>query len=201
MAVHGLGGVGKTRAALEYAWRHDKDDTALLFVSAPTAAELRANLANLAGVLAIESTVTAVDQQVAEVLRWLGAHPGWLLIVDNVDTEEAASEVERLLAKLRAGHVLITSRIANWSPESSRSSCTYWRQPTPRRSCWSGRRTDAGRPTTRPRPPRSPASWAAWPWASNRPGPTSTGCGCRLPSISVAGGRSGPRCSAGTTSG
>ena len=115
VAVHGLGGVGKTRAALEYAWRHDKDYTALLFVSAPTAAELRSNLANLAGVLAIESTVTAVDQQVAEVLRWLEAHPGWLLIVDNVDTEDAASEVERLLAKLRAGHVLITSRIANWS--------------------------------------------------------------------------------------
>ena len=115
VAVHGLGGVGKTRAALEYAWRHDKDYTALLLVSAPTAAELRANLANLAGVLAIESTVTAVDQQVAEVLRWLEAHPGWLLIVDNVDTEDAASEVERLLAKLRAGHVLITSRIANWS--------------------------------------------------------------------------------------
>ena len=59
--------------------------------------------------------MTAVDQQVAEVLRWLDAHPGWLLIVDNVDTEDAASEVERLLAKLRAGHVLITSRIANWS--------------------------------------------------------------------------------------
>ena len=97
----------------------------MLLVSAPTAAELRANLANLAGVLAIESTVTAVDQQVAEVLRWLEAHPGWLLIVDNVDTEDAASEVERLLAKLRAGHVLITSRIANWMPESSRSSCTY----------------------------------------------------------------------------
>ena len=115
VAVHGLGGVGKTRAALEYAWRHDKDYTALLLVSAPTAAELRANLANLAGVLAIESTVIAVDQQVAEVLRWLEAHPGWLLIVDNVDTEDAASEVERLLAKLRAGHVLITSRIANWS--------------------------------------------------------------------------------------
>ncbi len=57
---------------------------------------------------------TSVDQQLAEVLRWLDAHPGWLLIVDNVDTEEAAREVERLLARLRAGHVLITSRIANW---------------------------------------------------------------------------------------
>ena len=34
----------------------------------------------------------------AEVLHWLDAHPGWLLIVDNVDTDEAAREVERLLA-------------------------------------------------------------------------------------------------------
>jgi hypothetical protein len=44
LAVHGLGGVGKTRAAVEYAWRHADDYTALLFVSAPSAAELRANL-------------------------------------------------------------------------------------------------------------------------------------------------------------
>ena len=38
-----------------------------------------------------------------------------MLIIDNVDTEETAQEVERRLAQLRAGHVLITSRIANWS--------------------------------------------------------------------------------------
>ena len=58
---------------------------------------------------------TSVDQQMAAVLRWLDAHPGWLLIVDSVDTEEATREVEQRLAQLRAGHVLITSRIANWS--------------------------------------------------------------------------------------
>ena len=55
LAVHGLGGVGKTRAAVEYAWRHADDYTALLFVSAPTAAELRANLANLVGVLGMKA--------------------------------------------------------------------------------------------------------------------------------------------------
>ena len=33
-AIHGLGGVGKTRLAIEYAWRHASDYTALLFVSA-----------------------------------------------------------------------------------------------------------------------------------------------------------------------
>jgi tetratricopeptide (TPR) repeat protein len=115
LAVHGLGGVGKTRAALEYAWRHADDYTALLFLSAPSLAELRANLANLVGVLGITVEATSVDQQLAEVLRWLDAHPGWLLIIDNVDTPEAAQAVEELLDQLRAGHALITSRIGNWS--------------------------------------------------------------------------------------
>jgi tetratricopeptide (TPR) repeat protein/nucleoside 2-deoxyribosyltransferase len=114
-ALHGLGGVGKTRAALEYAWRHADAYTALLFVSAPTPAEFRTNLANLVGVLGTTAETSSVDQQRDEVLRWLEAHPGWLLIVDNVDTDEAAEELERLLARLRQGHVLITSRIGNWS--------------------------------------------------------------------------------------
>ena len=115
LAVHGLGGIGKTRGAIEYAWRYTDRYTALLFVSAPSVAELRANLANLSGVLGTTAEKASIDQQLAEVLAWLDAHPGWLLIIDNVDTEEAAAEVERLLARLRSGHVLITSRISNWS--------------------------------------------------------------------------------------
>ena len=116
LAVHGLGGVGKTRAAVEYAWRHADDYTALLFVSAPSARRApgqpgqpgrRAGDDRRRGPRSISNW--------REVLHWLDAHPGWLLIVDNVDTEEAAREVERLLARLRAGHVLITSRIGNWS--------------------------------------------------------------------------------------
>ncbi len=42
LAVHGLGGIGKTRERLEYAWRHTDDYTALLFISAPSIAELLA---------------------------------------------------------------------------------------------------------------------------------------------------------------
>jgi tetratricopeptide (TPR) repeat protein len=115
LAVHGLGGVGKTRAAVEYAWRHADDYTALLFVSAPSVAELRANLANLVGVLGMTAEKASVDEQLAAALGWLDAHPGWLLILDNVDTAEAVREVEQRLAQLRAGHVLITSRVAHWS--------------------------------------------------------------------------------------
>jgi len=112
--LHGLGGVGKTRAAIEYAWRFAEGYGALLFVSARSSAELRARLADLADVLEIETLETAVEPRLHKVLDWLDAHPGWLLILDNVDTKEAAAEAQGLLAQLTAGHVLITSRIANW---------------------------------------------------------------------------------------
>ncbi len=115
LAVHGLGGVGKTRAAVEYAWRCVDDYTALLFVSARSVPELRSNLANLVAVLGMQTDGMPVDQQMAAALDWLDAHPGWLLIIDNVDTSEVVREVEERLTKLRAGHVLITSRIALWS--------------------------------------------------------------------------------------
>jgi hypothetical protein len=48
-ALHGLGGIGKTRIAIEYAWRHEEDYSALLFVPAETSERLAAGLAALAG--------------------------------------------------------------------------------------------------------------------------------------------------------
>jgi len=50
------------------------------------------------------------------VIRWSGENPGWLLILDNADTQEAASGVEETLPRFRGGQVIITSRIADWSP-------------------------------------------------------------------------------------
>jgi tetratricopeptide (TPR) repeat protein len=112
--IHGLGGVGKTRAAVEYAWKFADDYEALLFASVPSVPDLRARLADLAGVLDIPAPAATVDARFEQVLDWLDRHPGWLLIFNNVDLPEAADEIQRLLARLTAGHVLITSRIANW---------------------------------------------------------------------------------------
>ena len=53
--------------------------------------------------------------RLAAVFRWLNEHSGWLLILDNADTPEAAAEVEKTLPKLQGGGVIITSRIADWS--------------------------------------------------------------------------------------
>jgi hypothetical protein len=53
-ALHGLGGVGKTRLAVEYAWQHQDDYSALLFVLADTPENLRRNLAALVGPLVLD---------------------------------------------------------------------------------------------------------------------------------------------------
>ena len=49
VVVNGLGGVGKTRLAIEYAWAREADYSALLFVLADKPATLSSNLAALAG--------------------------------------------------------------------------------------------------------------------------------------------------------
>ena len=114
-AIHGLGGVGKTRLAVEYAWRHQADYTALLFVFADTPVNLRRNLAALTEPLRLaEQQAQEEDVRVAAVLRWLEDKNGWLLILDNVDTDATAQAVEHLLPRLQRGHVLITSRLAHW---------------------------------------------------------------------------------------
>ena len=117
-AVHGLGGVGKTRLAVEYAWQHADQYSAVLLVTADSPASLRQNLAALTGPLVLnlpEQSATEEEIRVAAALRWLHGHPGWFLILDNVDTEPAAEYVEELLARLHSGQVLITSRLGKWS--------------------------------------------------------------------------------------
>ena len=117
-AVHGLGGVGKTRLAVEYAWQHADEFSAVICVTADSPENLDRNLAELTDPMVLdlaEHSATEQEVRVAAALRWLRSHPGWFLILDNVDTEEAVDAVEKLLAKLRGGQVLITSRLARFS--------------------------------------------------------------------------------------
>jgi len=117
-ALYGLGGVGKTRAAVEYAWAHENDYTALLFVIAETPEALRRNLAALAGppVLNLpEQNADKEDIRIKAVLDWLNDHHGWFLILDNLDSPEVLAEAGSLMGKLSGGHVLVTSRLANFA--------------------------------------------------------------------------------------
>ncbi len=119
-AVRGLGGVGKTRLAVEYAWCYAAEHSALLFVGAQSAADLRRNLAALSerNILDLpEKDATEEEIREAAVFAWLREHSGWLLILDNVDSEEAAAAVDILVGRLHGGQVLLTGRLARWSAE------------------------------------------------------------------------------------
>lgn len=116
-AIHGLGGIGKSRAAVEYAWKYLEDYAALLFLKADSPLTLITSLAGLCPMLGEAKEVTDDIQRAQAARQWLQGHRGWLLIVDNVDIEEAAVAVDEWLKHLDGGHVLITSRIKEWRPD------------------------------------------------------------------------------------
>lgn len=116
-AISGLGGIGKTRLAVEYAWRCGSRYTAAWFVRADSPEGLYRNLAALAHpelLNLLEWEAQVEEKTIAAVKRWLREHPGWLMILDNVDTPEAQEAVLQILPALSKGRVLITSRLRNW---------------------------------------------------------------------------------------
>jgi len=116
IGIHGLGGVGKTRLAVEYALQYKHDYTALLFINADNPDSFQTNLANLAVAMDLpEKEAKEEGVKYAAVVKWLNTYKCWVLILDNVDTLEATEKIEEFLAELQHGHALITTRISNWS--------------------------------------------------------------------------------------
>ena len=115
IAMLGVGGVGKTRAAVEFALRHADSYTALLFLAAPSREMLNTGFANLVHVLPIDGMQEADDGvRTNAVQDWLHANPDWLLILDGADTEAAMASVTDQISQLSSGQVLITSRKTGW---------------------------------------------------------------------------------------
>jgi tetratricopeptide (TPR) repeat protein len=117
-ALHGLGGVGKTRAAIEYAWAHLPEFRAVLFLSAEDIDSLRRNFANLGRPLILnlaEYRDQDEEVRIAAVAHWLNTNPDWLLIFDGADRPSVITEISTLLGSLSGGRVIVTSRISSFS--------------------------------------------------------------------------------------
>jgi hypothetical protein len=111
VALHGLGGAGKTTVAVEYAHRHLAEIGLAWQFPAEDPAVLLAEFARLAAQLGAREVVDARDP-VASVHAVLAAFPaGWLLVFDNAPGPEA---VQRFLPPAGKGRVLITSQSAAW---------------------------------------------------------------------------------------
>jgi tetratricopeptide (TPR) repeat protein len=112
-ALHGLGGVGKTQVAIEYAYQFQSDYDLIWWVPADQADEIGQNIARLAQPLGIRMSdnVTEVVHSVLEALGRGDVFPRWLLIFDNADgPDEIAPYVPE-----GPGHIVITSLNQAWA--------------------------------------------------------------------------------------
>lgn len=109
-AIHGLGGVGKSTLALQYAARYRDAYTLVWWITAETAESIVTGLGGLAMALCPQwAGAAGPDERAAWALLWLQEHAGWLLVFDNV---EDPGVLRPYLGTLHRGHHLATSRKA-----------------------------------------------------------------------------------------
>ncbi len=113
VAIHGLGGIGKTSLAAEFAHRHASEYAGVWWARAPQ----RALLVNSLSSLAIELDPRLGDEPdhekaaIAGLARMSRLSKPFLLIYDNVESPDT---IKGLLPSIGA-HVIITSRWVDWS--------------------------------------------------------------------------------------
>jgi tetratricopeptide (TPR) repeat protein len=107
-AISGLGGVGKTQLAVEYAYRYQDAYQAVLWVHAETAETLNASCTELATLLKLPEQHAQEQSRIVQAVKiWLQTHNGWLLILDNADEPEMLAP---FLPSRLGGQIVMTTR-------------------------------------------------------------------------------------------
>lgn len=107
-AFSGLGGIGKTQVALEYAYRYRDAYRFVFWSSAATRENLLAGITTIADLLQLPER-DEQDQKkiITAVKQWLATHNEWLWIIDNADDIVTVQDV---ISTELSGHLLLTSR-------------------------------------------------------------------------------------------
>lgn len=112
--VQGLGGVGKTAIAIEYAHRYSSDYDLVWWIPADQLPSVRGSLATLAQRLGVDAQpmagIDGLITAVLDALRRGEPYSRWLLVFDNADQPE---DINHLIPR-GPGDVLITSRNHRW---------------------------------------------------------------------------------------
>ncbi len=115
-ALFGLGGVGKTQVAAEYAHRYRDDYDLLWWIAAEDPAEVRRSLVELAGEMKLPVSQDSAEtiRRVLDALAHREPYRRWLIIFDN---SRDPGTLAGLIPDSRAGHVLVTTRDEAWGGE------------------------------------------------------------------------------------
>lgn len=130
--LRGLGGMGKTQLAVEFARRHHRHFSSVFWLDGRSEDILKRSIASCAGMIPqgqipktrggyVGDSSADIDTVVKDVMAWLARpdNTAWLLIFDNADREFTvqggdpdAYDVRRYLSGADHGSVLVTTRLA-----------------------------------------------------------------------------------------
>lgn len=106
--VHGMAGVGKSELVRQYAHAYRDEYPVACWITADSPQNLELGLSGLAAALHPPIGLVGDAAMAAGwALDWLQSHPGWLVVLDNVDDP---ADVRACVDRLSRGHLVITTR-------------------------------------------------------------------------------------------
>jgi hypothetical protein len=107
-ALHGMGGMGKTLLAIEYACRFSHEYQAVFWLNASSPELLSAGMLSLADQLGIPAYDDLNERQLlAAIKQWLQLHDRWLVVLDDLEDFRV---LDQFIPLYSPGHVLVTTQ-------------------------------------------------------------------------------------------
>jgi hypothetical protein len=129
-AMNGLGGIGKTQVAIEYAYLHARHYQAVLWAQADSIEAIVSSYMTIATLLRLpERDAKEQEVTIQAVKIWLQTHRDWLFVLDNADELNLLSPFlppcdSDCTASYSAGNRDVATRTGSRvSPPSCRATC------------------------------------------------------------------------------